>query len=158
MTYQGDQLAVATGLDPHDAEAVLGVLVRDALDQAGEHLAIRWPGLAVHDGHDCQPGKLRTACRISQPPKAHTGTRSTRRRPPTSTIVRAATAPNTRLMTSSSFVMGMPSQCGHSPLAFPRWHIGGNRGQGYVQILQSTANLENDVVQQHKSSREFEGV
>jgi hypothetical protein len=32
MTDQGDQLALSTGLDPQDAEAVLGVLVRDALD------------------------------------------------------------------------------------------------------------------------------
>ena len=29
-------------------EPVLGVLVRDALDQAGEHLAIRWRGLDLH--------------------------------------------------------------------------------------------------------------
>ena len=90
-------------------------LVSDTLDHSSEHLAIGWRELALHDGHDCQPGKLCTACRISQPPKAHTGTRSTRRRPHTSTIVRTAIAPNTRLTTSSSFVMGMPSQCGHSP-------------------------------------------
>ena len=29
---QGDQLALATGLDPQDTKAVLGVLVGDALD------------------------------------------------------------------------------------------------------------------------------
>src|SRR5262249_27431655 len=52
MTDQGNQLALSTGLDPQDAEAVLGVLVRDALDQAGEHLAIRWPGLVLHSRRD----------------------------------------------------------------------------------------------------------
>src|SRR5262249_20210453 len=48
---QGDQLALATGLDPQDTKAVLGVLVGDALDQSSEDLAIRWPGLSVHDRH-----------------------------------------------------------------------------------------------------------
>ncbi len=46
MADQGDQLALATGLDPQDAKAILGVLVSDALDQSGEHLAIGWRGLA----------------------------------------------------------------------------------------------------------------
>src|SRR5262249_47410669 len=59
------------------------------------------------------------------PPKAQTGTRSTRRRPPTRTRVRVAIAPSARLATSSSFVMGMP------PLAFPMRHIGEIRGKGY---------------------------
>src|SRR6266571_8975099 len=44
-----DQLAAAPGLNPDDAKAILGVLVSDALDQAGEHLAIGWRGLALHD-------------------------------------------------------------------------------------------------------------
>src|SRR5262249_57187567 len=47
MADQGDQLALSTGLDPQDAEAVLGVMVRDAFDQTGEHLAIRWRGLPI---------------------------------------------------------------------------------------------------------------
>src|SRR6266516_5743200 len=50
MANQGDQLAVATSLNPQDAKTVLGVLVSDALDQSGEHLAIRLRGLALHDG------------------------------------------------------------------------------------------------------------
>jgi len=50
MADQGDQLAVATGLDPQDTKAILGILVSDALDQSGEHLAIGWRGLALHDG------------------------------------------------------------------------------------------------------------
>ena len=86
---------------------------KNASDDVLRHCAQQW-----RRPHDCQPGKLCTARRISQPPKAHTRTRSTRRRPHTSTIVRAATAPNMRLTTSSSFVMGMPSQCGHSPWRF----------------------------------------
>src|SRR6266567_2296370 len=45
---QGDQLALAPGLDPQDAKAVLGVLVSDALDQSGEHLTIGWCGLGLH--------------------------------------------------------------------------------------------------------------
>src|SRR5262249_42663959 len=84
-------------------------------DDVLRHCAQQW-----RRPHDCQPGKLGTACRISQPPKAHTETRSMRPRRHTSTIVRAATAPNTRLTTSSSFVIGMPAQCGHSP-----WHFRG---------------------------------
>ncbi len=40
MADQGDPLAVATGLNPDDAKAILGVLVSDTLDQAGEHLVI----------------------------------------------------------------------------------------------------------------------
>jgi hypothetical protein len=50
MADQGDQLALATGLNPQDAKAILGVLVSDALDQSGEHLAIRCHGLAFRDG------------------------------------------------------------------------------------------------------------
>jgi hypothetical protein len=50
MADQGDQLALATGLDAQDAKAILGVLVRDALDQSGEHLVIGWCGLVLHDG------------------------------------------------------------------------------------------------------------
>jgi hypothetical protein len=50
MANQGDQLAVATSLNPDDAKAILGVLVGDTLDQSGEHLAIRWRGRAFRDG------------------------------------------------------------------------------------------------------------
>jgi len=47
---QGDQLALAPGLDPDDAKAILGVLVSDALDYSGEHLVIGWCGRVLHDG------------------------------------------------------------------------------------------------------------
>src|SRR6266568_3174982 len=50
MADQGDQLAVATGLNPQDAKAVLGVLVSDALDQSGEHFVIGWCALVLHNG------------------------------------------------------------------------------------------------------------
>src|SRR5262249_35701520 len=48
MAHQGDQFAVATGPNPQDAKAILSVLVRDALDHSGEHLAIHWRGLVLH--------------------------------------------------------------------------------------------------------------
>src|SRR6266536_5727779 len=59
MADQGDQLALATGLDPQDAKAILGVLVSDPLDQSGEHLVIGLRGLALHDGpsHPSSPVK-----------------------------------------------------------------------------------------------------
>src|SRR6266567_9424609 len=50
MADQGDQLPVATGPNPDDAKAILGVLVRDALGQSGEHLVIGWCGLALRAG------------------------------------------------------------------------------------------------------------
>jgi hypothetical protein len=49
MADQGDQLALATRLDPQDAKAIVGILVRDALDHSGEHLAIGWRKRALHD-------------------------------------------------------------------------------------------------------------
>jgi hypothetical protein len=49
MTNHGDQLTVATRLDPNDTKAVLGILVSDALDQPGEDLAIGWCRLGLHD-------------------------------------------------------------------------------------------------------------
>jgi hypothetical protein len=36
MANHGDQLAVATRLDPDDTKPVLGILVSDALNQPGE--------------------------------------------------------------------------------------------------------------------------
>ncbi len=41
---------MATGLYPQDAKTILGTLVGDALNQAGEHLVIGWRGLALHHG------------------------------------------------------------------------------------------------------------
>ena len=41
MAEDGDQIALAAGFDPQHAEAVLGVVERDALDQAGQNLGWR---------------------------------------------------------------------------------------------------------------------
>ena len=46
-----DEIAVAARLHPDDAEAVLGVLVGDALDQPGQHLPVGWLWLRLHDVH-----------------------------------------------------------------------------------------------------------
>jgi hypothetical protein len=50
MAENGDQVAVATRLDPEHAEAVVGVVEGDALDQAGEDLAVRCVGLLARLG------------------------------------------------------------------------------------------------------------
>jgi hypothetical protein len=39
---------VAARLDPDNAEAVLAVLVRHALDESGQHLAIGWVWLGCY--------------------------------------------------------------------------------------------------------------
>jgi hypothetical protein len=51
MADDGDQLAVASRLDPDDAKAILGILVGDALDQPGKHLPVRWLRLRLHGLH-----------------------------------------------------------------------------------------------------------
>jgi hypothetical protein len=48
MPHHGDEVAVASGLDPDDTKAVLGVLVRDSLDQSRQHLSIGWMGPRLH--------------------------------------------------------------------------------------------------------------
>jgi hypothetical protein len=50
VPHQRDQVAVATGLDPQDPKPNLGIVVRDALDQSGEQLPVRWLGFHLHDG------------------------------------------------------------------------------------------------------------
>jgi hypothetical protein len=42
MPDDGHQIAMATRLRPENAEAVLGVVEGDTLDEAGEHLLGRW--------------------------------------------------------------------------------------------------------------------
>jgi hypothetical protein len=49
MANQGDQLAVASDLNPNDAKSILSVLVGDALDQSREHLAVGWFWLDLHE-------------------------------------------------------------------------------------------------------------
>ena len=48
MPDYGDEVAVAPCLDPDDTKAAFGVLVRDALDQPGQHLSIGWMGLRLY--------------------------------------------------------------------------------------------------------------
>jgi hypothetical protein len=43
--------AVTSRLHPDDAEAALGVLVGDALNQPSEHLPVGWLWLRPHDAH-----------------------------------------------------------------------------------------------------------
>ena len=47
-----DQIAMAARLDPQNAEAVLGVVEGDPLDQAGQHFLGRWFRLRLHG--DCR--------------------------------------------------------------------------------------------------------
>jgi hypothetical protein len=44
-----DEIAVTTRLDPNNAEAIVGILVGDALNQPGQHFPIRWLRLRLHD-------------------------------------------------------------------------------------------------------------
>jgi hypothetical protein len=52
MADDRDQLAVAACLDPQDAEAVLLIVVRDALDEARQYFLGRWFSLRFHA--DCR--------------------------------------------------------------------------------------------------------
>ena len=49
MADNRDQVAVAARLDPQNAEAILGVVVGDALDYPRQHLAVGWFGLDLHE-------------------------------------------------------------------------------------------------------------
>ena len=48
VAEDGDQIALAAGFDPQHAEAVLGVVERDALDQPGQDLGRRCRGGIRH--------------------------------------------------------------------------------------------------------------
>jgi hypothetical protein len=50
MPDHRDQLAMAAGLRPQDTEAVVSVVERDALDEAGEDFAVRRLGLLARLG------------------------------------------------------------------------------------------------------------
>ena len=52
MADDGHQIAVAARLRPENAEAVLGVVEGDPLDEAGEHFLGRWLRTGPHA--DCQ--------------------------------------------------------------------------------------------------------
>jgi hypothetical protein len=49
VPHYGDQVAVASCLDPDDAKSVLGILIGDALDQPRQNLSIGWIGLRLHN-------------------------------------------------------------------------------------------------------------
>ena len=48
MADDGHQIAVAARLRPENAEAVLGVVEGDPLDEAGEHFLGRWFKIGLH--------------------------------------------------------------------------------------------------------------
>jgi hypothetical protein len=49
MANDGDEIAVASRLDPNDAKSVVGILVGDALNQPSQHLPIGLLRLHLHD-------------------------------------------------------------------------------------------------------------
>jgi hypothetical protein len=51
MANDCDEIAVTPRLHPDNAEAVLGVLVGDALNQPRERLPVGWLWLRLHDAH-----------------------------------------------------------------------------------------------------------
>jgi hypothetical protein len=51
MPNDRDEIAVTSRPHPDNAEAVLGVLICDALDQPGKYLSVGWLWLALHDAH-----------------------------------------------------------------------------------------------------------
>ena len=48
VTDNGNQFTVAARLDAKDAKAVFGVVVGDALDEAGQYFLVGWFGLGFH--------------------------------------------------------------------------------------------------------------
>src|SRR5262249_19833700 len=55
MSNDRDEIAVASGLHPDDAEAVLGVLIGDAFNQSSKDLPVGWQWLRLHDLHRTGP-------------------------------------------------------------------------------------------------------
>jgi hypothetical protein len=49
MADDRDQFAVATGLDPQNAETVLLIVERDALHETSQHFPIGRYGFGLHD-------------------------------------------------------------------------------------------------------------
>ena len=54
MAHERHQIAVALGLDPQNAEPVIGIMERHPLDEAGQNLLVRRfrlpPDRPCHDG------------------------------------------------------------------------------------------------------------
>ncbi len=48
MANDGHQIAMATRFRPENAEAVLGVVEGNTLDEAGEYFLGRWFGMGLH--------------------------------------------------------------------------------------------------------------
>jgi hypothetical protein len=51
VANDGDEIAVATRLDPNDAKTIVGILVGNALNQPGQDFPIGWLRLRLHDWH-----------------------------------------------------------------------------------------------------------
>ncbi len=49
MADNGHDITMPARLGPQNAKAILGIIVRDALDQPRQHLSIGWIGLHLHD-------------------------------------------------------------------------------------------------------------
>jgi hypothetical protein len=49
MTNNRDEVTVSACLDPQNAETILFVVERDALDETCQHFPIGWYGLGLHD-------------------------------------------------------------------------------------------------------------
>ena len=49
MADNGHDITMPARLGPQNAKAILDTMVRDALDQPGQHLFIGWIGLRLHD-------------------------------------------------------------------------------------------------------------
>jgi hypothetical protein len=60
-----DEIAVPPRLHPDNAEAVLGVLVGDALNQPSKHLPVGWLWLRLHDMDRTRPAADALAVRRS---------------------------------------------------------------------------------------------
>ena len=49
MADNGHDIAMPARLGPHNAKAILDIMVGDPLDQPRQHLAIGWIGLHLHN-------------------------------------------------------------------------------------------------------------
>jgi len=65
MAENRDQVALASGLDPQHAEAVLGIVKGDAIDESGQRLGWRARFRRLH--HPCKMNKKNsTCCRVER--------------------------------------------------------------------------------------------
>jgi len=60
MPDDGDQIALSAGFDTQHAEAVLGIVKGDAIDQTGQDLG--WSGRFGRLHHHCKMNKTNSTC------------------------------------------------------------------------------------------------